>query len=1061
MWIVRLALRRPYTFLVMALLIAVMGGLSIVSMPVDIFPKINIPVISVIWNYGSLAPNEMQDRITTIVERALTTTVSNIEHMESQSVRGTSVIKMFFQPGADINAAIAQVTALCQSVTRPLPPGITPPLILQYNAADVPVLMLSLGSDQLSEQEITDLGNNFIRSQLVTVQGAAVPLPYGGKNRVVNIDVDPDALYARGLSAQDVLSATLRQNTIVTPGTAKMGPIEYDIGINSSPALLEDLNDIPIRYVNGALVFVRDVGFVHDGFSPQTNLVRRDGRHSALLPILTSGDASTLSVVSGVRNLMPKIMAGMPKSLSVDFLFDQSVFVKAAVTGVVREGAIAAFLTGLMILLFLGSWRSTLIVITSIPLSILASISVLYVLGQTLNVMTLGGLALAVGILVDDATVAIENNHRHMDMGTPLRQAILDAAAEVATPAVVATLAICIVFVPIFFLSGVGGFLFSPLAMAVVFAMLASYVLSRTLVPTMLMYLMPAEERARHAGAGGQTRRSIFGRISHGFETGFGRFTDTYHGVLDRVLEYRWTATTAFLAFALASLGLYPFIGTDFFPTVDAGQLRLHVRAPAGTRIEQTEAYFQQVEDYIRQVIPASELAVITDNIGLPNNINLALSDSVTVGPSDGEILVSLNETHGPTAAYLKTLRDQLPKRFPDLEFFTQPADMVNQILNFGLPAPIDIQISGPIQENDQNYQMAQQIARDLSGVPGAVDVHVQQVLNAPRIMVDSDRQFAQQVGLTAQDLASSLSVSLSGSGTATTNFWLNRKNGVRYPVIVQTQPHRVSSMDELHRLPIASGGQAPPQLLGNLATISRTTTPLSLNHYNVQPVFDVFANVQDTDLGSVSNAVDRIVAKYTPTLSKASTIAVRGQVQSMKQSFFQMTLGICFAILLVYFLMVVNFQSWLEPFIILMALPGALAGILWALFVTGTTISVPALMGCIMAIGVATSNSILLVTFANSQRQPALGGHDARSAALLAGRTRLRPVLMTALAMLLGMLPMSLGLGEGGEQNAPLGRAVIGGLLIATLYTLFFVPTAYSLLQRTPPSDVGSEEER
>jgi multidrug efflux pump subunit AcrB len=1061
MWIVRLALRRPYTFVVLALLIAVMGVLSMVTMPVDIFPKINIPVVSVIWSYGSLPPNEMQDRITTIVERALTTTVSNIEHMESQSVRGTSVIKMFFQPGADINGAVAQVTALCQAVTKPLPPGITPPLILQYNAADVPVLMLSLGSDQLSEQELSDLGNNFIRSQLVTVRGAAVPLPYGGKNRVVNIDIDNDALYARGLSAQDVLNATLAQNTIVTPGTAKMGSIEYDIGINSSPELLQGLNDIPIRYVNGALVYVRDVGFVHDGFSPQTNLVRRDGRHSALLPVLTSGDASTLSVVGGVRKVLPTILAGMPKSLSVDFLFDQSVFVRSAITGVVREGVIAGCLTGLMILLFLGSWRSTLIVATSIPLSILASICVLNALGQTLNVMTLGGLALAVGILVDDATVEIENNHRHLDMGTPLRRAILDGAAEVATPAIVATLSICIVFVPIFLLTGVGGFLFSPLAMAVVFAMLASYLLSRTLVPTMFMYLMPAEERSRRGTSAGEGRRSIFGRIAHGFDAGFRRLAVAYEGGLDWVLENRRVAMTAFLGLAAVSLLLYPFIGRDFFPTVDAGQLRLHVRAPAGTRIEQTEVYFQQVEDYIRQVIPADEVGVVTDNIGLPNNINLALSDNVTVGPSDGEILVALKPTHGPTADYLRTLREQLPLRFPDLEFFTQPADIVSQILNFGLPAPIDIQISGPIQENDTNYQVAQRIAHELFGVPGAVDVHVQQIMSAPRIMIDTDRQVAQQVGLTSQDVANSVSISLAGSGTATTNFWLNYKNGVRYPVVVQTEPRRVRTMDDLHRMPIANGGQAVPQLLGNLATLRRTTTPLSLSHYNVQPVFDVYANVQGTDLGSVSDAVDTITAKYGATLSKASTITVRGQVQSMKQSFFQMALGICFAILLVYALMVVNFQSWLDPFIILMALPGALAGILWALFVTRTTISVPALMGCIMAIGVATSNSVLMITFANEQREPAHGGHDARSAALLAGRTRLRPVLMTALAMLLGMLPMSLGLGEGGEQNAPLGRAVIGGLLFATFYTLFFVPTAYSVLQRKAPRLAVSEDEK
>jgi multidrug efflux pump subunit AcrB len=1058
MWIVRLALRRPYTFVVVSLLIAVLGLLSIVSMPTDIFPSIDIPVISVIWSYGGLSATEMQERITTVVERAMTTTVSNIEHLESQSVRGNSVIKLYFQPNADVNAAMAQVTAICQTLIRPLPTGISPPLILQYNASDVPVLMISLGSDQLSEQEITDLGNNFIRTQLVTVPGAAVPVPYGGKSRVVNIDLDPDALYAHGLSPSDINTAISTQNIVRSAGTAKMGPVEYDVAINSSPEILDELNNIPVQYVNGATVYLRDVAYVHDGFTPQTNLVRRDGRHSALLPVLTSGTASTLSVVGAVRALMPKIQAGLPKGLNVDFLFDQSVFVRASITGVLREGGIAACLTALMILMFLHSWRSTLIVATSIPLSLLASIGVLHLLHQTLNVMTLGGMALAVGILVDDATVEIENNHRHLEMGTPLRQAILNGAAEVASPAFVSTLSICIVFVPIFLLGGVGGFLFSPLAMAVVFAMLASYFLSRTLVPTMFLYLIASEERIRKA-ASEDTRRSIFGRIADGFEGGFRRLTDAYQGALDWVLEFRAVALIAFMAFAIASLFLYPFVGRDFFPTVDAGQLRLHVRCPPGTRIEQTEAYFQQVEDYIRQVIPAGELSVINDNIGLPNNINLALSDSVTVGPSDGEILVALNAAHHPTAAYLQRLRAELPRRFPDLEFFTQPADMVSQILNFGLPSPIDIQISGPIAESDANYKAAQQLARDLSVVPGAVDVHVQQIVNAPRIMIDTDRVLAQQVGLTEQDMAGSLSVSLAGSGVAATNFWLNYKNGVSYQVVAQTQQYRVSSMDELNRTPIAVGGTTP-QLLGNLATISRTTTPLSLNHYNVQPVFDVQANVQGTDLGTVSDAVDTLVARYTGQISKASSITVRGQVQSMKQAFSQMALGIVFAVLLVYFLMVVNFQSWMDPFIILMALPGALAGILWALFITRTTISVPALMGCIMAIGVATSNSILMVTFANEQRAAQFGSLDARAAALVAGRTRLRPVLMTALAMLLGMLPMSLSLGEGGEQNAPLGRAVVGGLLLATCYTLFFVPAAYSWLRSTPPKDFDLEQE-
>ena len=1060
MWIVRLALRRPYTFVVVAILIAVLGVLAIATMPTDIFPSINIPVVSVIWGYGGLSPAEMQDRITTIVERAMTTTVDNIEHMESLSVRGTSVIKLFLQPGADVKAAVAQVTAISQTLTRPLPPGISPPLILQYNAASVPVLMLSLGSNQLSEQEISDLANSFIRAALVTVQGAAVNLPYGGKNRAVNIGIDPDALYARGLSAQDVVNAVVRQNLIASTGTAKMGPIEYDVAINSSPEILADLNNIPIRYANGAMVYVHDVGFVHDGYTPQTNLVRRDGRHSVLLPILTSGNASTLAVVSGVRSLMPRVQAGLPKSLSVDFLFDQSTFVSSAISGVLTEGLIAACLVGLMILIFLRSWRSALIVATSIPLAILASIGLLRLLGQTLNIMTLGGLALAVGILVDDATVEVENNHRHMDLGTPLRRAILDGAAEVATPALVSTLSICIVFVPILLLGGVGGYLFAPLALAVVFAMLASYFLSRTLVPTMFLYLIAPEARARQQAAAGEQQRSFLHRVAARIEAGFLALSDTYQGALDWVLEHRQPALVAFLGFAIVSLALLPFVGRDFFPAVDAGQLRLHVRCPAGTRIEQTEAYFQQVEDFIRGVIPAAELSVINDNIGLPNNINLARSDSVTVGPSDGEILVALQPGHAPTAGYLKTLRNELPKRFPNLEFFSQPADIVSQILNFGLPAPIDVQVSGPPGESDKNYQIARQIERDLAVVPGAVDVHVQQIVSSPRLMVDTDRIAALQSGLTEQDVANSLSVSLTGSGTATTNFWLNVQNGVQYSVVVQTPQHRVSSIDDLGRTSIVAAGQTSPQLLSNLATIRRTSTALSLNHYNVQPVFDVTASVQGTDLGSVSNAVDRIVAKHTAVMSKASTISVRGQAQSMKQSFSQLALGIGFAILLVYLLMVVNFQSWLHPFIILMALPGALAGILWMLFVTGTTLSVPALMGCIMAIGVATSNSILMVTFANQQRLPEHGSHDSRTAALTAGVTRLRPVLMTAMAMVLGMLPMSLGLGAGGEQNAPLGRAVIGGLLVATFYTLFFVPAAYSVLLRKPPRDATAEEE-
>jgi multidrug efflux pump subunit AcrB len=1056
MWIVRLALRRPYTFVVFALLIAVLGVLSVATMSVDIFPSINIPVVTVIWQFNGLSPTEMEGRIITVSERAFTTTVNGIEHIESVSLRGLAVTRLYFQPNVPIAGAIAQVNALAQAIIRTLPPGIFPPLILQYNAASVPVLLASLSSDQLSEQELYDQGNNFIRTQLVTVPGSVVPLPYGGKVRIVQVDVDPDALYARGLSPQDVNGAILAQNVILPAGTAKMGTIEYDVATNSSPEVLNDLNKIPIRYVNGAMVYVGDVAFVHDGFTPQTNLVRRDGRHSVLLPILSNGSVSTLKVVAGARELMPKILAGLPSSLKVDFLFDQSVFVRAAITGVLHEGAIAGFLTALMILLFLRSWRSTVIVITSIPLSILTSIIMLNFLHQTLNVMTLGGLALAVGILVDDATVEIENNHRQMDLGKPLRQAILDGAAEVATPAIVSTLSICIVFVPILLLGGVSGALFSPLGMAVVFAMLASYLLSRTLVPTMVLYLLAAEAGPRQRSAERPIRRSLFKRIGDSFEAGFLKMSAAYARTLGWALEHSFAVIAVFLGLAVASLFLYPFVGRDFFPTVDAGQLRMHVRTPPGTRIEETEFYFQAVEDYIRKVIPASEIKVITDNIGVPNAINIALSDNVTVGTADGEILVALNEPHHSTAGYLKTLRAELPRRFPDCEFFAQPADMVSQILNFGLPAPIDIQVTGPLQDSDTNFRIAHQIAEELKGVPGAVDVHVQQILDAPRIMVDTDRTVAQQVGLTVQDVANSLLISLTGSGTTTPNYWLNYKNGVSYQVVSQTPQYRVASLDELHRTPAAIAGQTSPQLLSNLADFHRTTTPLSLNHYNVQPIFDVYAGVQGTDLGSVSKQVTKIVEKYKSQIAKASSIVVRGQVQSMNQSFLDLGLGISFAVLLVYFLMVVNFQSWMDPLIILMALPGALAGILWALFVTRTTISVPALMGCIMAIGVATSNSILMITFANEQRRPSFGGHDARFAALIAGRTRLRPVLMTALAMLLGMLPMSLGLGAGGEQNAPLGRAVIGGLMVATFYTLFFVPVTYSLMRRQPPRELN-----
>ena len=1054
MWIVRLALRRPYTFVVMALLIGVLGVVSIATMPTDIFPNIDVPVVSSVWFYGGLAPDEMQNRITTIVERAMTTTVNDIQHIESVSLRGMSVIKVFFQPGAKVEAGVAQINAISNTLIKPLPPGITPPLILQYNAASVPVLLISLSSDTLSDQEISDLGSNFIRTQLVTVRGASIPPAYGGKFRQIIADLDGEALYARGLSPQDVSTALSNQNVILPAGTAKMGAREYDIALNGSPAVLADLDELPVKSVNGAVVKMRDVAHVHDGFAPQTNMIRRDGHHAVLLSVLKNGSASTLAVVKGVKDLMPRVMAGMPPTLKADMLFDQSIFVRAAVADVLREGAIAAGLTALMILLFLGSPRSTVIVALSIPLSILTSILVLKITRQTLNVMTLGGMALAVGILVDDATVEIENIHRNLALEKPIRRAILDGAQQIAVAAFVSTLSICIVFVPVFALGGVVGSLFSPLALAVVSAMLASYLLSRTLIPTLVLHLLPGELARGHETRG--AREGLTLRMHRRVQAEFDRLARAYERGLATAFAERRAFLLGFAAFAAGSLVLLPFVGRDFFPTVDAGQLRLHVRGPTGMRLEETEHYVQRVEDRIRALIPPDDIAVVLDNLGVPNGVNLALTDSATLSSAEGEILVSLRPGHAPTAGYLKELREALPREFPELSFFAQPADMVGQILNFGLPAPIDVQISGPNAQQQQNFAAAQQIAERLRAIPGAVDVHVHQVLDGPRLSLDVDRALALESGLSERDVADSLLISLTGSGTTGENSWLNPKNGVSYGVVVRSPQHKLTSIPALLNIPVSlEGGSRSPLLLSNLASVERTTMPVALNHYNVQPVFDVFANVQGTDLGSVADSVARVVDEFRGKISKASTITVRGQVQSMNEAFVGLGLGIAFAVMLVYFLMVVNFQSWIDPLIILMALPGALAGILWLLFATGTTINVPSLMGAIMAIGVATANSILLVTFANEERGRGL---DAHAAALSAGRTRLRPVLMTALAMLIGMLPMSLGLGEGGEQNAPLGRAVIGGLAMATAYTLFFVPLMYSLLRRRAPRAAEAE---
>jgi len=1057
MWIVRLALRRPYTFVVMSILIAILGVVSILTMPTDIFPNIDIPVVSVIWSYSGVSADDMEKRIVTICERAMTTTVNDIEHIESQSYYGLSVIKVYLQPKAKPEMAIAQITSLTQSILRVMPPGIFPPGVLKYDASSVPILQLGLSSDTLTEQQLFDYGTNFIRTQLATVQGASVPLPYGGKYREIMVDLDPDALYANHLSATDVSNAVNLQSLILPAGTAKVGDREYLVMLNSSPTVVTALNDLPVKTENGATVYIKDVGHVRDGFAVQTNIVREDGRRGALLTIIKNGNASTLDIVSKVRATLPRILSALPPELKVKQLFDQSLFVRAAVNGVVREAGIAALLTGLMILLFIGSWRSTVVVCISIPLSILTSLVILGFLGKTINVMTLGGMALAVGILVDDATVEIENINRNLAMKKPITRGILDGAQQIAVPAFVSTLCICIVFVPVLFLSGAAKYLFTPLAMAVVFAMLASYLLSRTLVPTMVKYLLRSEVYIYQRGDEENVGRGPIWRTHYAFNRRFLRMRESYKTALAWCLAHRRAVVVIFAASVVGSFSLTFWIGEDFFPYTDSGQMRLHVRAPEGTRIEETERLFAQIEDQVRQEIPADEMDTILDNIGLPiSGINLAFSDSVTLGPSDGEILISLKSDHRtPTQVYTRRLRDRLRSKFPEARFFFQAANITNQILNFGLPAPIDVQIVG--RDAPASYRIAKEIERRMALIPGAVDVHVHQEVNYPTVLVDVDRTKAQEVGLTQQNVANSVLISLSSSGQVAPNQWLNPENGVNYQLVAQTPQNQVDSFDALLRTPITlgAGSGGKTQLLSNLASVSRGVSTTVASHYNVQPVMDVYANVEQRDLGGVAHEVERIMSDVSPQLPKGSWMALRGQVQTMRSSFVGLGFGILFAIVLVYLLMAVNFQSWVDPFIILWALPGALVGIVWMLFVTQTTFSVPSLMGTIMCIGVATSNSILLVTFANDERQE---GKNARAAALSAGFTRIRPVIMTALAMIVGMLPMALGLGEGGEQNAPLGRAVIGGLLVATFTTLFFVPIMYSYLRKALPLDLDAE---
>jgi len=1076
MWIVRLALRRPYTFAVFALLILILGVYSILSMPTDIFPNIDIPVVTVVWGYNGLSAQEMANRIVFNSERGMTTTVNDIEHIESQSLNGIAIIKVFFQPHVNIASAVAQITSISQVQLRSLPPGTTPPFIIQYNASSVPVLQLGLSGQGLNEQQLNDLATNTIRTQLATIEGAQTPYPYGGKQRQIQVDLDYEALQARGLSPADVVNAISAQNLIVPSGTAKIDRFEYAIETNSAPSIVEQLNNLPIRAVNGAVIYVRDVAHVRDGNPPQTNIVRVDGRRAILMSILKTGSASTLDIIAGIQSKLKSVAGQLPPQLQINALSDQSIFVRSAISGVVREAIIAACLTAVMILIFLGSWRSTVIIAVSIPLSILCSLAALAALRETINIMTLGGLALAVGILVDDATVEIENINRNLEMGKEIEQAILDGAAQIATPALVSTLSICIVFVPMFFLSGVAKYLFVPLAEAVVFAMLASYLLSRTVVPTMAKYLLHEHDDAEMEKK--RASRNPLVRFQQGFEAGFERMRRFYLSVLTLCVNHAAVFLICFLVFAVGSMALLaPWLGQDFFPSVDAGQFKIHVRARTGTRIEEMAALCDHIDGTIREHIPAKEVVTIVDNIGLPySGLNLSYSTSAPVGPADADIQVQLSKDHHPTERYVDELRGVLARQYPGVTFYELPVDIVTQILNFGLAAPIDIQIVGPNLYGDR--ALAERVLNEVRYVPGASDARIQQPFDLPNMTVNVDRTRAQAIGLTQQNVAQSLLVTLSGSFQTTPSFYLDPRNGVSYNVAVQAPQYTIQSLADLKSLPVTGTGTAalttgvaspttgapgsagpvlttatigapgslrPVQILGNLATIVPGTELGTVSHYDVQPVLDIYANVVGTDLGSVTREIEKIIARHEKDLPRGSHFILRGQSETMNRSYIGLLAGLAFSILLVYLLIVVNFQSWLDPFLIISALPAALAGIVWFLFITGTRLSVPALTGAIMCMGVATANSILVVSFAREQLDVLVG--DARQAALNAGFVRLRPVMMTALAMIIGMMPMALGLGDGGEENAPLGRAVIGGLLLATVATLFFVPVFFSVV--------------
>ncbi|MET0657284.1 MAG: efflux RND transporter permease subunit [Steroidobacteraceae bacterium] len=1046
--IVRIALRRPYTFIVLALLILIIGPLAILRTPTDIFPNIGIPVISVIWNYTGLDPDAMSGRVVTPFSRILTTTVNDIEHVESTSYASYGVIKIFFQPTVDINTANAQVTAIAQSIVKQMPPGMTPPLILNYSASTVSILQLALSGEGLTEQALSDLGTNFIRIRMVTVPGAAMPYPFGGKTRQVQIDLDPNALQARGLSGQDVANALAAQNLITPVGTQKIGRFEYIVHLNNSPSALEELGSLPLKVVDGAPVYIRDVAHVRDGSAPQTNIVHVDGHRSVLLTVLKNGSASTLAVIDGVKEIAKELKDSLPDQLHIKMIGDQSIFVRSAVNGVAYEAVLAALLTSLMILLFLGSWRSTVIIATSIPLSILGSIALLAAFGETMNLMTLGGLALAVGILVDDATVTIENVNYHLEQGKDVETAILDGAAQIVTPAFVSLLCICIVFVPMFFLHGVARFLFVPMAEAVIFALVCSFILSRTLVPTLAKYLLkphaPGEDPHAAALTGPGWLQPI-ARMQRGFTTRFEKVRADYRDFLTRTMSQRRAFVTGFFIFVLGSFLLVPLLGRNFFPSVDAGQINMHVRAQPGTRVEATAQEFARIEKVIRSIIPPNELISIVDNIGMPlSGINLAYNNTGVIGTQDGDVQIALAKGHGPTDEYVQRLREVLPRQFPGTVFSFTPADIISQILNFGSPAPIDLQVRG--NKSAENSAYAAKLLADIRLIPGVADARIQQPRGVPALRVDVDRTRAQLAGLTERDVTNSMVVNLAGSSQVAPTFWLNPQNGVQYPVVMQTPQYKLDDKSALENMPISAAGAPAPQLLGAIADIHRTRSSAIVTQYDVQPLVQIFATTHGRDLGAVASDIQDVLERHAKDLPKGSTVKMLGQIQTMNTAFSGLLFGLLGAIVLIYLLIVVNFQSWSDPLVIISALPAALAGIIWTLFVTFTTISVPALTGAIMCMGVATANSVLVISFAR-ERLEELG--DPVAAAIEAGFVRFRPVLMTALAMIIGMMPMALGLGEGGEQNAPLGRAVVGGLIFATIATLVFVPIVFSIAHR------------